>query len=152
MRPCLLFVFVAALLATSHADVGAQTPAGYSLALPAATDSPTPIAGVGTAQNLVGPGTQITYTIKHTERATLQIVYQFITPLGTTFVSARAISGARIIETEPFVKGASPVGQGGVFVKVEPTAVSGSVAVTVRVNDIWQGTVSAQAYFLATGL
>ena len=52
MRPYLLFVFVAALLATSHADAGTQTPTGYSLALTAATDSPTPIAGVGNPHNL----------------------------------------------------------------------------------------------------
>ena len=150
MRPLIaLTVFACSIgiLAPAIARPALAAP-GYSLTLAA---SPT---GASPADR-IGPGTTITYRIEHTEPANPgYAVYQFITPTGTTFVSAQAVSGATVtVQTSPpTAKGTSASGQADVRVTAAPTAPTGGVVVKVRVNDIWQGSVTAQAYFVATGL
>ena len=118
--------------------------AGYSLTLTAAP-----------AGSEVPRGATITYTIHHSLPRTdpVYVTYRMITPLGTTFVSARAVSGATVSAeaVPPAAAGTSPVGQQGVFVDASPTALDGSIIVTVRVEDTWQGPITAQAFFVGTG-
>lgn len=147
-RGAFISIAAAAILLLCQAHAGAQAVPGYSLVLTA-----TPL-GSGGMGDLIRPGTVIAYTISHTEPPPANVTYQFITPIGTTFLSAQALTGARTtVETSfPTPTSVGPVGQADVRVLVEPRAVQGTVSVKVRVNDIWQGMVTAQADFLATGI
>ncbi len=100
----------------------------------------------------VRAGTQILYRIDATVPSLApDVEYYFETPPGTLFVSAQAQEGARIkTELQPWASG-NPKGQGDVRVVVEPRAAFGSVNVTVRVNDVYQGPIDAIARFRGKG-
>jgi hypothetical protein len=121
-------------------DIYSTGATGFSLAL----------SGVPSGPDSLHPGAVITYVINHTEPAGAGATYQIIIPPGTTFVSARAVSGADVwTDVQSFTP---PAPQHLVTVFARPTAPTGSIEVKVRVNAIWQGTVTAEARFLFTAL
>jgi hypothetical protein len=126
--------------AIDAADIYSKGETGFSLTL----------TGVPSGQDSLHAGTVITYVINHAQPAGAGATYQLVVPPGTTFMSARAVSGADVWTD---VQSVDPVSSEHlVTVFARPIAPAGSVEVKVRVNEIWQGTVTAQARFLFTDL
>jgi hypothetical protein len=127
-------------------SVNAQLASEYKLALHAnlpASDVRAPLDPFA-----VRAGTEIVYRVDATVPAGVTgIEYYFETPPGTLFISAEVREGARIsTELQPWASG-NPRGQGDVRVVAKPLAPFGSFTVTVRVNAVYQGPVSAVARF-----
>ncbi len=137
------------LLALPQPTHAQQTP-GYSLTLSATLDPVSPIS-----PNEVRAGTEITYRIEHTVPSPVpDVEYYFKTPPGTVFVEARVLEGADLVRTQsgpetPLLAG--PEGLADVVIYAEPTAPTGSIEVTVRVNNTYQGAINGIARFLGRG-